>query len=67
MKCEAAESHVLIPLKRVQEIVARTTGVSRRILRRILIEGSRCEEEGTPGKHHSVPKRITNPDDFDIL
>ncbi|XP_023718473.1 uncharacterized protein LOC111870421 [Cryptotermes secundus] len=21
---------------------------------------------GTPGKHHSVPKRITNPDDFDI-
>jgi hypothetical protein len=21
---------------------------------------------GTPGKHHAVPKRITNPDDFDI-
>jgi hypothetical protein len=48
----------------------RSTGVSERSLRRILNEGSRFEKEGamfgTPGKHHSVPKRITNPDDFDI-
>jgi hypothetical protein len=33
-------------------------------------EVSRCEEEGTmlgtPGKHHSMPKRITNPNDFDL-
>ncbi|PSN43836.1 hypothetical protein C0J52_10085 [Blattella germanica] len=45
------------------------TGVSERSLRRILGEGSLCEEQGnsfgTPGKSHSVPKRITDPDEID--
>jgi hypothetical protein len=63
MKSEAAACHVLIPLKKVQRRVVRATGVSERSLRRIPNEVSRCGEKGivfgTPGKHHSLPKRIT--------
>ena len=40
MKSEAAAGHVLIPLRKVQERVVRSTGVSERSLRRILNEGS---------------------------
>jgi hypothetical protein len=45
------------------------TRVSERSLRRIVNEVLRCVEDGTvfrtASKHHSVPKQITNPDDFD--
>jgi hypothetical protein len=69
MESGAAAGHVLIPLKKVQGRVVRATGVSEKNLQRIPNEVSRCEEGtmfGTPGKHHAVPKRITNPDDFDM-
>jgi hypothetical protein len=69
MKSEAAAGHALIPLKQGEGRVVRATGVSERRFLRILNKVSRCEEGavfGTPGKHHSVPKRITNADDFNI-
>jgi transposase len=73
MKSEAESGKPILDFRKVQERVAKATGISQSSVRRIVKEGKLLFSPevaagtsfSTPGKKHRVSKPITGVDDFD--